>query len=50
MFSNKVALKHTQVQFLKEVVAKKKPIIKMYICTMQLANMEERPRAKMVNT
>lgn len=49
VFPNNVALKRTQVQFLKKVVAKKKPRIPMYVCTMQLAN-TEKPSAKMVNT
>ena len=47
VYGNKIALKHTQVLFMREL-AKKKPTLPVYVCTMQLANTKE-PKAKMVN-
>ena len=49
MYPNKVALKHTKVQYLKKFVARKIPRSKIYVCTMKEAN-TKKPKAKMVNT
>ena len=47
MFANKVALKHTQVQYLNKVV-RKIPTSPIYVCTINASNTKEQ-KAKMVN-